>query len=160
MAKHSKYARLSDADKQRILADLERWGRGEIEQKLTWSAMAERYGFSRQSLSDHNDIKHAKTVAEIALRNQPTARKVNAEEVQKLRDEIEALKQQIAEHERRERLWRERWQRIAFHVRQRGMQMHLVDRPTEGDMPDQRETAKVLSMLDKPIPPSKSDGGR
>ncbi|UEX78757.1 protein kinase [Sediminicurvatus halobius] len=153
MAKQSKYARISDTDKKRIIRDLERWGRGEIAQKLTWDALTKRYGFTRQSLSDHTDIKHAKRCAEAALRSLPVARQTTADEVAQLRSEIEALKQRVAEHERRERLWKARWQRIAFHVRQKGMQMSLVDRPAEGDVPSERESARILKMFDRPIPP-------
>ena len=160
MQKHSKFARLSDEDKARIIDQLDRWGRGEIEQKLTWKALEDRSGFSRQSLSSHDDIKHAKLAAEIALKNLPNAKQATAEEVQRLKNQVEALQQQVADHERRERLWRERWQRIAFNVRQKGMQMHQIDAPTEGDLPSDRDAAKILRMFDKEIPPSKSHRGR
>lgn len=156
MPKHSKYARLDAADKDRILDELARWGRGEIAQKLTWSALEERYGFSRQALSSHEEIKQAKAAAEIALGRLPKDREATAEEVQALRDQIELLNKQIEDYKRREGLWRERWQRIAFHIRQQGMNVHLVDKPAEGDLPNSRETAQILNPFDKDIPPSKA----
>lgn len=49
-----------------------------------------------------------------------------------------------------------RWQQIAFHVRQKGIQMTNVDKaPLEGaELPSNTETAQILRPFGKEIPPS------
>jgi len=48
-----------------------------------------------------------------------------------------------------------RWQQIAFHVRQKSIQMTGVDKtPPEGtELPSNTETAQILRPFDKEIPP-------
>lgn len=56
---------------------------------------------------------------------------------------------------RKEELWLRRRQQIAFHMSQKGIQMASVyKQPQEGaELPSNTETAKILKMFDKEIPP-------
>lgn len=156
MMKRSKYSRLDSNKKEEIIRELERWGKGEIDKKLTWEAMEDLFGFTRQALSAHDEIKFAKRNAEVALKSLPELKEATAEEVVELKNEINYLRAQIAEHERREKLWRERWQRIAFHIRLKGMQVAEIDMPVDAGLPDESSIKKILKPFDKAIPPSKS----
>ena len=147
-----RFRRMSDSDINTIVADLDRWAMGELGSKLTWAVLEERFGFSRQSLQAKSEIKAAYDNAKRALsgglvKTKEQATK-EAEQLQ-VRTELEAYKQ-------REELWQRRWQQIAFHVRQKGIQMASVDKtPPEGaDLPSNTESAKILKMFDKEIPPS------
>lgn len=70
--------------------------------------------------------------------------------------ELEFLREQVREYERKEALWKRRWQQIAYHVRARGMQISKVDAPIpEGVLPpSERETAEILHLFNKEIPAS------
>ena len=48
----------------------------------------------------------------------------------------------------------ERWQRIAFHMRQKGMQIHEIDQMTRDNTLSERETNNILRPFDKEIPSS------
>lgn len=156
MVKRSKYSRLDIQDKEEIIRDLELWGKGEVDEKLTWTAMEARFGFTRQALSAHDEIKFAKANADAALKNLPKLKEATAEEVFELKNEVNFLRAKIEEHERRERLWRERWQRIAFNIRLKGMQVTQIDSSLDAGLPDESSIKKILKPFDKAIPPSKS----
>ena len=63
---------------------------------------------------------------------------------------------ELEAYKRKEEQWQRRWQQIAFHVRQKGIQMASVDKapPERADLPSNTETAKILRPFDKEIPPS------
>ena len=69
--------------------------------------------------------------------------------------EIERLKKEVEEFKRKEINWKKRWQRIAFHIRQKGMQVQVIDRvtPEGADSPTEREVSNILRPFDKDIPP-------
>ena len=67
---------------------------------------------------------------------------------------MQRLKLEVVEYKRRENLWRERWQRIAFHIRQKGMQIHDIDQHVEENTLSERETNTILRPFDKEIPSS------
>lgn len=77
-------------------------------------------------------------------------------EAEQLQVELARLRTELEAYKQREELWQRRWQQIAFHVRQKGIQMASVDKtPPEGaDLPSNTESAKILKMFDKEIPPS------
>lgn len=81
-------------------------------------------------------------------------RQETIEENQELHREIERLKIEVAEYRRREGLWKQRWQRIAFHIRQKGMQVHHIDANVhdEACLPSERETNQILIPFDKENP--------
>ena len=81
---------------------------------------------------------------------------VNNTSVDELSAEIEALKIQISSFQEKEQKWKKRWQQIAYHIRQKGIQMIDIDKPVHPVtvLPSHTTTEKILRELDKEIPPS------
>lgn len=152
-----RFRRMSDSDIAVIVGDLDRWAAGQLGSKLTWAFLEERFGFSRQSLQAKPEIKAAYDLAKKALSGGLVkSRHQASEESGELCREVERLKLEIAEYHRREGLWKLRWQRIAYHIRAKGIQMSDVDKPTQGQdgLPTEREVSNILRPFDKEIPPS------
>ncbi|RCW27989.1 protein kinase [Pseudidiomarina tainanensis] len=152
-----RFRRMSDSDINTIVADLDRWALGELGSKLTWAVLEERFGFSRQSLQAKSEIKAAYDTAKRALSGGLVKTKEQAtKEVEELQVEVERLQAELDGYKRKEELWLRRWQQIAFHVRQKGIQMASVDRAASKDteFPSNTEASKILKMFDKEIPPS------
>ena len=146
--KVSKFARMSPEDVQSVVSELALWADGKLGSDLTWIALEKKFGFTRAAMDRKPEIKQAYRLAKEALVNLPKSRQEAGED--------ERLKKQVADHQRKEALWRERWQRIAFHIRLKGMHVHHIDRPAGGKLPDDEETASILSMFDKDIPPARN----
>jgi len=152
-----RFRRMSESDIKTIIADLDRWALGQLGSKLTWAVLEERFGFSRQSLQAKPEIKAAYDYAKQSLSGGLVKTKEQAtKENEALVCELERLKLELEEYKRKELLWKVRWQQIAFHIRQKGIQVQAVDKPIpEGaDKPNEQETAKILRPFDKEIPPS------
>lgn len=155
MAKRSR--RMSNSDINTIVADLNRWALGELGSKLTWAILVGRFGFSRQSLQAKPEIKAAYLSAKKALSGDIVKTKQQAtEEVANLRVEIASLKSELDIYKNKEQTWLKRWQQIAFHIRQKGIQMSNVDQIPidDSNLPSNTETAKILKPFDKDLPPS------
>ena len=152
-----RFRRMSDSDINTIIADLDRWALGELGSKLTWAVLEERFGFSRQSLQAKSEIKAAYDNAKRALSGGLVKTKEQAtKEAEGLQVEVAPLKAELNAYKRKEERWLCRWQQIAFHVRQKGIQMASVDKAPseEGVLPTKTETDKILRPFDKEIPPS------
>ncbi len=152
-----RFRRMAESDIKSIVADLDRWALGQLGARLTWAILEERFGFSRQSLQAKSEIKAAYDYAKQALSGGIVKTKEQTvQENEELNCELQRLKLQLAQYERRELLWKERWQRIAFHIRQKGIQLVSVDKPipTGHDAPNEREVSKILKLFNKDIPPS------
>lgn len=148
---------MSDTDIKGIIADLDRWALGHLGSKLTWSILEERFGFSRQSLQAKPEIKAAYNNAKQALSGGLVkSKEQTSKENEELICEIERLKIEVEEFKRKELKWKKRWQRIAFHIRQKGMQVYTIDRDitADADVPTEREASNILRPFDKEIPPS------
>ena len=92
-----------------------------------WSILENRFEFSRQSLQVKAEIKSAYDYAKKLLAGGLVkSREQATQENEEFLHEIQRLKLGVAEYKRREDLWRERWQRIAFHIRQKGLQIHEI----------------------------------
>ena len=148
---------MGNSDIASIVKDLDRWAAGQLGSKLTWAVLEERFGFSRQALQAKPEIKAAYDLAKLALsgglvKSREEATKDNDE----LQREVARLKLEIADYQRREGLWKLRWQRIAYHIRAKGIQMHDVDKPADvaNGLPSEQDVAKILRPLDLDIPPS------
>ncbi len=152
---NKRFRRMTDTDVKSIIADLDRWAAGQLGSKLTWAILEERSGFSRQSLQAKAEIKAAYDYAKQSLASGLVkSREQATQENGELLNEVQRLKLEVAEYKRRENLWRERWQRIAFHIRQKGMQIYEVDQPSEKNTLTERETNNILRPFDKNTPPS------
>ncbi len=140
-----------------MVADLDRWAVGQFGPKLTWEMLEDRFGFSRQALQAKPELKAAYDFAKKSLSGEVAGRpnqtlKTNEE----LQLENEKLKIELAKYQKLEGMWKERWQRIAFHVRQRGFQMSQIDfLIPENSIPfPNKDLKKILGEFDKEIPSS------
>ena len=126
---NKRFRRITDSDVKSIIGDLDRWAAGQLGSKLTWAILEERFEFSRQSLQAKAEIKAAYDYAKKSLAGGLVkSREQSTQENEELLHEVQRLELEVAEYKRREHLWRERWQRIAFHIRQKGLQVHEIDR--------------------------------
>ena len=152
-----RFRRMSGSDINTIVADLDRWALGALGSKLTWAVLEERFGFSRQSLQAKSEIKAAYDNAKRALSGGLVKTREHAtKEAQDLQVEVDRLKAELEAYKRKEEAWLRRWQQIAFHVRQKGIQMVSVDKAPPGsvELPSHTETSEILKSFDKKIPPS------
>lgn len=151
------FRRMSESDINTIISDLDRWALGELGSKLTWAVLEERFGFSRQSLQAKSEIKAAYDNAKRGLAGGLVKTKEQVfKEAQELQVEVDRLQIELESYKRKEEQWLRRWQQIAFHVRQKGIQMASVDKtaPEGAELPSNTETAQILRPFDKEIPPS------
>lgn len=152
-----RFRHMAQSDITTIVADLDRWALGQLGSKLTWAILEERFGFSRQSLQAKPEIKAAYDNAKRALSGGLVKTKEQAtKENEELLIEVQRLKTELEAYKHKEELWMRRWQQIAFHIRQKGIQMTNVDRepPPTAELPSNTETAKILRPFEKDIPPS------
>lgn len=148
---------MTDSDVKSIIADLDRWAAGELGAKLTWGVLEERFSFSRQSLQAKPEIKAAYDYAKKALSGGLVKTREQAnKDLEQLQHENERLKLELAEYKRKEALWLERWQRIAYNIRQKGLQVHQIDSqtPESNAALNQKDIAKVLRPFETEVPAS------
>ncbi len=151
------FRRMSESDINRIVSELDQWALGNLGSKLTWAILEKRFDFSRQSLQAKPEIKAAYDNAKSSLSGGLIkAKDQSIKEAEELQTEVDRLKKQLKLYQAKEEQWLRRWQQIAFHVRQKGVQMSAIDKaPANGsNLPTKTETAKILKPFDKKIPPS------
>ncbi len=152
-----RFSRMSDSDIERIIEELDRWALGHLGAKLTWAILEKRFRFSRQSLQGKPGIKAAYDYAKQSLSGGLVkSLEQTSKENEELLCEIGRLRLEVEEFERKELNWKKRWQRIAFHIRQKGIQVYAVDNviPDGFDGPNVRDTSNILRPFDKDVPPS------
>ncbi|EJB8495359.1 protein kinase [Acinetobacter baumannii] len=146
---------MTEQDEARIIRELNKWALGHFGSKLTWAILEDRFKFSRQSMQAKPQIKAAYDVAKQSLsKGEVISKEVLDKTVDELKVEIDSLKIQISSFQEKEQKWKKRWQQIAYHIRQKGIQITDVDKPVPDDtqLPSHTETEKVLKELDKEIP--------
>ena len=151
----NKFQRMTEQDEARIIRELNKWAMGHFASKLSRAILEDRFKFSRQSMQAKPAIKAAYDVAKQSLsKGEVTSKEVLDKTVYELKAEIEALKIQISSFQEKELKWKKRWQQIAYHIRQKGVQMIDVDKPihSETALPSHTTTEKILKDLDKEIP--------
>ncbi|WGS55089.1 hypothetical protein LFL96_34630 (plasmid) [Paraburkholderia sp. D15] len=114
-----------------IVAELERWRDGELGAKLTWERVEAFWGFTRQALSRHPEIRQAYIEAKRALAMPARRSRIKGDEVQYLDQTIESLRARITQYEALEQQWLQRWQRIAFHCARKGLNIDELDLPLD-----------------------------
>ena len=100
-------------------------------------------------------IKAAYDVAKQSLsKGEVTSKEVLDKTVDELNAEVAALKIQISNFEEKEKKWKKRWQQIAYHIRQKGIQVSDVDKPVHPEtvLPSHTTIEKTLKEFDKEIP--------
>lgn len=151
----NKFQRITEQDEARIIRELNKWALGHFGSKLTWAILEDRFKFSRQSMQAKPQIKAAYDVAKQSLsKGEVISKEVLDKTLDELKVEIDSLKIQISSFQEKEQKWKKRWQQIAYHIRQKGIQITDVDKPVPDDtqLPSHTETEKVLKELDKKIP--------
>lgn len=147
-------SRLKDKDITLIVAELERWRDGQLGSKLTWSILEKNFGYTRQSLESHIRIKSAYQAAKITLRKGLTqTRQQYIDEVSLLKANLETMKSLVKDYEQKEREWQMRWQRIAYHVRAKGLNFVEIDRSINS-IPSEKVVKKIIEIFDQPLPPN------
>ncbi|BEO72928.1 hypothetical protein SMQE32_37470 [Serratia marcescens] len=70
--------------------------------------------------------------------------------------ELVRLKAELDIYKLKEEKWLRKWQQIAFHVRQKGLQMSSIDKvlPDDAELPSETEATQILRPFDQKIPPS------
>lgn len=152
-----RFRRMSDSDINMIVADLDRWAMGELGAKFTWALLEERFGYSRQSLQAKPRIKAAYDNAKQALSGDlAKTKQFTFKEVGELQMELVRLKAELDIYKLKEEKWLRKWQQIAFHVRQKGLQMSSIDKvlPDDAELPSETEATQILRSFDQKIPPS------
>ncbi|CZZ76248.1 protein kinase [Enterobacter hormaechei subsp. xiangfangensis] len=152
-----RFRRMSDSDINMIVADLDRWAMGELGAKFTWALLEERFGYSRQSLQAKPRIKAAYDIAKQALSGDlAKTKQFTFKEVGELQMELVRLKAELDIYKLKEEKWLRKWQQIAFHVRQKGLQMSSIDKalPDDAELPSETEATQILRPFDQKIPPS------
>lgn len=153
--KKNKHDRLKTKDVTAIMNALKMWQRGEIPGMVTWQKLEIAFGFSRQAMSGNDEIKDEYDIAKLAKDNNPRIPKdVSEDELSLLQNKIQVLEDRVKGFKGKENEWLARWQRIAYHVRGKGIQMSHVDSPIPADMdpPSKTKTAEVLRPFDEDIP--------
>ena len=149
--------KMTQTDIDRIVLELKRWEVGELGTRLTWHRLEESFGFSRVAMSIKPGIKVAYEKAKKSLRGgQVKTRQQQADIISWLQDEVSQLRGELAEYKRREKMWLKKWQRIAYHLKFKGLgSMRDFDRPIpEGEkVPTQKESKKILESVDQPMIP-------
>lgn len=150
----TRYSRMTETDVKSMIAELDRWALGKLGSKLTWEILEQSSGFSRQSLQAKPEIKAAYDHAKQALSGGIVKSKEKLlTSNEQLLCEIERLKAELEAYKKKEILWMERWQRIAFNIRQKGIQMYSMDKPINKAAKTKNisntEAEKVLRLFDK-----------
>ena len=151
----NKFQRMTEHDETNIIRELNKWAMGHFGSKLTWAILEDRFQFSRQAMQSKPAIKAAYDVAKQSLsKGEVTSKEVLDKTVDELKTEIESLKIQISFFQEKELKWKKRWQQIAYHIRQKGIQVSDVDKPVHPEtvLPSHTTTEKTLKEFDKEIP--------
>lgn len=148
--------KMTEKDIHLIVNELERWADGQLGSKLTWAKLEERFSFSRQSLQSKRPIKiaydHAKKSLSGGLVKSRKQSKIEKEDLIRKITKLELENERLRTLEK---LWQRRWQEIAYHIRNLGIQMTEVDkRVQEKLLPSKSRTSQILKPFKKAIPPS------
>jgi len=148
--------RMTDLDIKSVVLELDQWAMGQLGSKLRWNILEKNFGFSRQSLQAKPEIKAAFYNAKQALKEGLVKSKEQTLLESQIKDtKIQRLELELKESNQKDKLWKARWQRIAFHIRNKGIQVKDIDKeiPDGINKPTERETAEILKGFDKDIPP-------
>jgi hypothetical protein len=125
---------------------------------LRWQDVEEHSKFTRQALNAHPRIKEAYSSAKSRLAEARINRSASTEPVAltpEFEEHIQALYKKIQLLEHQHELWKRRWYRIAFHIRNEGVQIFSIDKPVPIGSPplSDKEVRKILEPFDQDIPP-------
>ncbi len=149
--------RLSVTRVNALVHELERWREGQLGDKLSWAYLEKFSGFSRQALQANTRIKLAYIAAKKALRGGLVITRAEySEELNELSARVQTLQTSLDDYIGREKEWQKRWQRIAYHLRCKGLNVVEIDSeiPAKATAPNKRETELILVQFDQPMLPT------
>lgn len=123
-----KSKKIDERTKNYILNELEEWKCGNRGSKLTWDVIQKFSGYSRVGLSSHPEIKKSYNEAKEMLRTGKTQSKAINHSFEYYEGKINALEKEIKAFKEKEEEWLERWARIAYHSKLRGLSIEELDK--------------------------------
>lgn len=128
MRRKRRVPKMTSADIQKALHELDAWYRGERQGRLSWKILEDKLGFTRQGLSSHDEI--AERFAEAKTANRPRGKvskappKSTDQRILDLQREVGTLRAIINRYD-------ERWARYARNAALRGISLELLDEPMD-----------------------------
>ncbi len=150
-----KYKRMTDEDQKSIVRFIHEVSEAE-DDSLSWKLLESTFGFTRQAMQAKPGIKSSFQHAKSSIRNGGKApRRIRSLSHDELVKKVEELEGEIKLLKERENKWKQRWQRIAYNIRQKGLQVDDIDTEPaqEGKLPNSNEAETILRSLDGEIPP-------
>ncbi|MDH1869268.1 hypothetical protein [Ectopseudomonas mendocina] len=125
--------------------------------KVTWAMLEKFTGFSRQALHANAEIKKAFALAKHNMVTRADCRGLRSGGTrtnQETLSEIAALRDQLEKMKAKEAFWKQRWYRIAYNIRLKGLQMEKFDRavPFIGPAMKAKEIQAILDEWNEEIP--------
>jgi hypothetical protein len=122
-----KHPKMTARDIAFAIKEFQAWGSGERGRGMTWGKVAKATGFSRQALECKPDIYAAYDAACKALAGEVSPQKPKSDDFHL--DKIERLEKDLKRYKALEADWLERWIRIAYHARGKGLSIDELDKP-------------------------------
>jgi len=117
---------MSKTDVDYAIKEFQAWAGGQRGSKLTWKLMEKATGFKRQSLWSNEDIYEKYLKAKEALATGVKPRKPKSDDFYS--DKVARLEKELERYREMEQDWLERWVRIAFHARAKGLSIADLDK--------------------------------
>ncbi len=146
------YRRITDSDIKMITGFIHDIESGKLSYGLSWKTLEENFSFTRQAMQAKPAIKSAFQLAKQSLRGDE-GKQLKATPEEMLKD-IKRLEKEIEIYKSREEKWKLRWQRIAYHIREKGLAVKDIDKDPNPNsrLPNVNETISILNAFDKDIP--------
>lgn len=122
-----KVPKMSSADIQFAKKEIEAWRDRQRGARVTWRLLEKSIGFSRQAMAAKEELAQLYRDAKNALAKELRPRGVKSDDF--LEDKIAQLTNDLETYKKLEADWFERWVRIAFHARSKGLSIDDLDRP-------------------------------
>lgn len=131
MAKIRKNRKMTPEDISLIVQRLKQWEQGDFGPKLTWEKIEDFTGFTKPALHAKSEIKEAFQKAKeiLAKGGRKSVARQKDEYAVYLENKTAALQEELKKYKDLEMTWLAKWQRIAYHLKVRGLSMEDVDRP-------------------------------
>jgi hypothetical protein len=121
-----KFPKMTQTDVEYAKKELQAWAAGERGRKFTWALIAKSVGFERQSLWSREDIYAEYTNAKKALSTGIKSQGPKSDDF--FGDKVAALEKELDRYKEMEQDWLERWARIAYHARAKGLSVADLDK--------------------------------